>query len=69
MKAIEELKLTEEKFSDICKKHKGFNDDFDKNKPPYAGDNTFGAFLERGSRKIAEENVDIIDKMLMVSRN
>ncbi|MBR1728195.1 MAG: hypothetical protein IJ728_01525 [Selenomonadaceae bacterium] len=68
MTAIEELGLTKEKFSELYKKHKGFNDEFNQNEPSRAENDSFGAFLERGSKKIVEENAEIIDKLAAFSR-
>ena len=69
MKAAVQLGITKEKFCKLSKETGGFDNKFNKNRPAYGEDDSFGAFLVNGSHSLVEENDDIVKTIALGTGN
>lgn len=60
MRTIEAMGITEEVFEKMYNEYSGFNNIFNKNHPSYDEGEEFLNFLNAGSRKLVDENADLV---------
>lgn len=60
MRTIETLGITEEVFKKMYDEYSGFNNTFNRNHPSYGEGEEFLTFLNAGSRKLVDENADLV---------
>lgn len=60
MRTIEALGITEEVFKKMYDEYSGFNNTFNRNHPSYDEGEEFLTFLNAGSRKLVDENADLV---------
>lgn len=60
MRAIEKLGLTRESFGKMYDEYEGFNSQFNKNHPEHDQEETFFAFLKKGSESLVNEEAELV---------
>lgn len=60
MRTIEALGITEEVFKKMYQEYSGFDNTFNKNHPSHDEGEEFLNFLNAGSKKLVNENVDLV---------
>lgn len=60
MRTIEAMGITEEVFKKMYDDYSGFNSIFNRNHPSYGENDNFLDFLNAGSRKLVDENADLV---------
>ena len=59
----ESMLYSEEEFSALYKKTKGFNGEFHRNHPLRPGEMTFGQFMNAGSDLLIAENSELLEML------
>ena len=60
---MEEMGLSKEDYYNLYDENKGFNNQFNRNKPGHLPEETFYDFLGKGAKRLIEENKELVQSL------